>query len=165
MLAEAMNSLASGINSVSCVVVTDIFGLIRRGKNDVQNAAESLKTVRWVSVCVGLLVVASSTLVRSVQGNLLELSYKIVNLLTVPLFGLFVLAIFVRRATSFGAFAGALAGFSTVAIINFWPEITGQPEPPVSFLWAMPLALPVQLLVGMVASFIPIGRARPMLSQ
>jgi SSS family solute:Na+ symporter len=155
MLAEAMNSLASGINSVSCVVVTDLFGLSRRGNPN--NAAANLRIVRWVSVCVGLLVVALSTGVRYVQGNLLELAYKIVNLLTVPLFGIFVMALFVRWATPFGTFVSAFAGFAIVAAINFWRELTGQPEPPVSFLWAMPLALPLQVMIGMIVSLFPVG--------
>jgi solute:Na+ symporter, SSS family len=164
MLAEAMNSLSSGINSVSCVVVTDLFGIFRRGESKAQNATVDLQTVRWVSVCVGLLVVALSVLVRSVEGNLFEISQKVVNLLTVPLFGLFVMAIFVRWATPFGACATALAGIATVSAINYWTQLTGQPEPPISFLWAMPLALFVEVFVGMLASLLPIGTARPMLS-
>jgi SSS family solute:Na+ symporter len=164
MLAEAMNSLSSGINSVSCVVVTDLFGLFRRGENKIQSATVDLRTVRWVSVGVGLLVVAFSVLVRGIEGNLFEISQKVVNLLTVPLFALFIMAIFVRWATPFGAFAAALAGFATVSTINFWTQLTGQTEPPISFLWAMPLALLVETIVGMLASLLPIGTARPMLS-
>jgi SSS family solute:Na+ symporter len=163
MLAEAMNSLASGINSVSCVVVTDLFGMFRHSELKAQNAMVNLRTVRWVSVCVGLLVVSLSIAIRSVEGNLFEISQKVVNLLAVPLFGLFIMAIFVRWATPFGAFAAALAGVATVSIINFWTQLTGQPEPPISFLWAMPLALFVETIVGMLASLLPIGAARPML--
>ncbi|MEX0642806.1 MAG: hypothetical protein WD468_08910, partial [Pirellulales bacterium] len=130
----------------------------------VQNATVDLKTVRWVSVCVGLLVVALSMAVRGVEGNLFEISQKVVNLLTVPLFGMFVMAIFVRWATPFGACAAALTGVATVSVINYWTQLTGQPEPPISFLWAMPLALFVEIIVGMLASLLPIGTARPMLS-
>lgn len=158
MLAEAMNSLASGINSVSCVVVTDLFRLVGRG--DTKNPAMNLRIVRWVSVCVGLLVVALSTGVRYVQGNLLELAYKIVNLLTVPLFGIFVMALFVRWATPFGTYVSAFTGFAIVAVINFWRELTGQPDPPISFLWAMPLALPLQVMIGMIASLLPVSGPR-----
>jgi hypothetical protein len=60
-----------------------------------------------------------------------------------PLFGIFVMALFVRWATPFGTFVSALAGFAIVAVINLWLELTGQPDPPVSFLWVMPLALPL----------------------
>ena len=51
-----------------------------------------------------------------------------------------------------------------MSTINFWTQLTGQPEPPISFLWAMPLALLVETIVGMLASLLPIGAARPMLS-
>jgi hypothetical protein len=113
---------------------------------------------------VGLFVVALSIFVRSMEGNLFEIAQKVVNLLTVPLFGLFVMAIFVRWATPFGACAAALAGVATVSTINFWTQLTGQPAPPISFLWAMPLALLVEIIIGMLASLLPIGTARPMLT-
>ena len=36
------------------------------------------------------------------EGNLLEIAYKVVNLLTAPLFGLFFMAMFVRWASTAG---------------------------------------------------------------
>jgi len=95
-----------------------------------------------------------------VQGNLLEIAYKVTNLLVAPLFGLFFMALFVRWATSFGTFVGAAFGLVTVVAINYWTEITG--ETGISFLWAMPLGLLVQAGTGALASLAPIGRRRPM---
>ena len=53
---------------------------------------------KYVSILVGATVVALSLFVNMVHGNLLEVAYKVVNLLTAPLAGLFFLAMFVPRA-------------------------------------------------------------------
>jgi SSS family solute:Na+ symporter len=91
-----------------------------------------------------------------VHGNLLEVAYKVVNLLSAPLFGLFCMAMFVRWATGFGTWVGVVAGLAVVIAINFWEEMTGVKG--ISFLWAMPLSFVVQMAVGMAASLLPIGR-------
>ena len=88
----------------------------------------------------------------------MDVAYKVVNLLTTPLFGLFFMALFVRHATGFGTLVGAFAGLVTVIVMSYWPETTG-----ISFMWAMPVALIVQIGVGMVASLLPIGESKPLI--
>ena len=153
LLAAAMSSLSSGLNS-SCAVITVDF-LDRFFGQRAAPRAEVRRT-RYVSWCVGLLVVLLSGAVGIVQGNLVEVAYKVVNLLVAPLFGLFFMALFVRWATSFGTFVGAAFGLVTVVAISYWTEITG--ETGISFLWAMPLGLLVQVVTGALASLAPIGR-------
>jgi Na+/proline symporter len=121
---------------------------------------EHVRRTRSVAWCVGAVVVALSTGVGVVQGNLLEIAYKVTNLLVSPLFGLFYMALFVRHATSFGTIVGAACGLATVVAINYWTEITG--EQGISFLWAMPLGLLVQVVAGSLASLLPIGASRPL---
>jgi solute:Na+ symporter, SSS family len=157
LLAAAMSSLSSGLNS-SCAVITVDFLDRFSGRRDAPR--EEVRRTRYVSWCVGLVVVLLSGAVGIVQGNLLEIAYKVTNLLVAPLFGLFFMALFVRWATSFGTFVGAAFGLVTVVAINYWTEITG--ETGISFLWAMPLGLLVQAGTGALASLAPIGRRRPM---
>jgi len=54
------------------------------------------------------------------------------------------MAMFVPWANGRGTLVGAAFGLATVVYINFWPHV--------SFLWAMPLGLLVQIGAGMVAS-------------
>ena len=82
-----------------------------------------------MSAGAGVVVVALSMVVSRVQGNLLEVAYKVVNLLTAPLFGIFFMAIFVRWATPLGTIAGAAVGVTVVSAINYWRELTGEPPP------------------------------------
>jgi SSS family solute:Na+ symporter len=155
LLAAAMSSLSSGLNS-SCAVITVDF-LERFGRAQIA-APNNVRRTRIVAWSVGLVVVLLSTSVSIVRGNLLEVAYKVVNLLVAPLFGLFFMALFVRWATSFGTLVGAAFGLATVVAINYWTEITARPG--ISFLWAMPLGLLVQVATGAIASLAPFGRQR-----
>jgi Na+/proline symporter len=155
LLSAAMSSLSSGLNSACAVISVD---LLDRRRSDGTTSADNVALSRWVSVGVGMIVLALSTGVTLVQGNLLELTYKVVNLLVCPLFGLFVMAIFIRRATGCATIIGAAAGLITVSLINYWTELTGNPSP-VGFLWAMPLGLLVQVTVGVAATWLPWGRS------
>ena len=153
LLAEAMNSLSSGMNGASAVVANDFLARFRRAP---LAPAGELRTLRWISVVIGLTVVALSIGVGSVQGNLL----------TAPLFSLFFLAIFIPWATGFGALTGAATGLAVTILINYWREISGAlrpfgaplpAEPIISFLWGTPLSFCSAALVGLLASLIPIG--------
>ena len=164
LLAEAMNSLSSGMNAASAVITTDLISRFRRVQF---STGQELRWLRWISIIVGFSVVALSVGVSYVQGSLLELSYKVVNLLTAPLFSLFFLAIFIRWATTLGALLGAAAGILVTVLVNYWRELASvwnhlfdlqlSTEPVLSFLWSTPLSICVAALVGMLASLLPFG--------
>ena len=159
LLAAAISSLSAGINSSCSVVMADFidrFGLRRRPAAPTEGGGAWLE--RCVSVVIGALMVVLSSYVGAVHGNLLEVAYKVVNLLSAPLFGLFCMAMFVPWATGLGTLVGAAAGLAVVVAINFWEEITGTKG--ISFLWAMPLSFLTQMAVGMLASLVPLGRTR-----
>ena len=157
LLAAAMSSLSSGINS-SCSVITVDFIDRFRNRLGKQGETDHVRLAKYISVLVGAAVVVLSSYIGMVTGNLLEIAYKVVNLLTVPLAGLFFMALFVRWATSLGTIVGAVCGLAVVAAINYWETLTG--EKGISFLFAMPLGLIVQMAVGMTVSLIPIGRGK-----
>ena len=154
LLAAAMSSLSSGLNSSCSIISVDLldrFGSAPAGVNHVRRA-------KIISVFVGLVVIGLSSGVGMVKGNLLEVAYKLVNLLTAPLFGLFFMAIFVRWATGIGTIVGAFFGVAVVAAINYWEELTGARG--ISFIWAMPLGFAIQIGVGTLFSLLPIGRKK-----
>lgn len=158
LLIAAMSSLSSGINSACSVVTVDFIGRFRKGK---PSELAQVRQAKYVSVGIGAVVVTLACFVGLVQGNLIELCYKVVNLLVAPLFGLFFMAMFVRWATGLGTLVGAAAGLAVVIVISFWQEFTGT-KPPISFVVAMPASLAVQVVVGMLASLIPLDRHRPL---
>ncbi len=163
LLAAAMSSLSSGINSACAVVSTDLFERFGLLNNPSQRYA--IWRDRILSVLIGAVVIVLSSWVAFVHGNLLELSLKVANLLASPLFGLFFMALFVRRATAFSTLVGAAAGLVVVIGINFWREIFGS-VPPIDFFWGVPLSLTAQIVVGVAVSYIlPLGTPRPMLDK
>ena len=103
-----------------------------------------------ISAIVGIVVIVLSSGVGAIQGNLLAVAFKVCNLLTAPLFGLFFMAMFVRRATVLGTHVGAACGLAVIVAVNFWEELLGRPG--ISFLWAMPLGLAAQISTGIVVS-------------
>jgi solute:Na+ symporter, SSS family len=153
LLAAAMSSLSSGLNSSCSVITVDWIDRFRMTR---LRDADHVRLARSVSWTIGILIVALSFTPHLVRGNLLEATFKLVNLLTAPLFVLFFMAMFVPWATTFGTW---LAGLSSIAaaIVVAYTDWTG-----LSFLWIMPAALVTGITVGCIASLLPIGIRRPM---
>lgn len=171
ILSAAMSSLSSGVNSACAVITEDFIGRLCARKGDWSNlpgrsggcSAENgpvpflcglhgVWLVRGVSAFVGTVAVALSILVGSVEGNLIELCFKVVNLLTAPLFVLFFTAMFVRWATPSGALTG-LGTSLAVAIGIAYFDLFG-----LSFLWMMPASLLSGIAVAALAS--AVGKVR-----
>ncbi|MHC4403327.1 MAG: sodium:solute symporter family transporter [Planctomycetota bacterium] len=160
LVAAAMSSLSSGVNSSCSVITVDFIDRFRKSKDA---KTDHVRLAKYVSALVGLVVVLLTAGVSLVEGNLLAVAFKVVNLLTAPLFGLFFMAMFVRWATGPGTLVGAAFGLATVVLVSYWEEITG--EKGISFIWGMPLGLAVQITVGMLASLVPLGRKRPVIAE
>jgi hypothetical protein len=62
---------------------------------------------------------------------------------------------FVPWATVFGTWAGTLASAAAAVAVSFWDLLFGPPAP--SFLWIMPAAMVAGVVVGPLASLLPIG--------
>ena len=151
VLAAAMSSLSSGMNS-SCAVITEDF--IVRFRNTPLTDASRVRLGQVISVGVGVLAILLSMLVSQIEGNLLDLCFRVVNLMVAPLFVLFFLALFVPWSTTLGALAAALASVSTALSISFSKSL-GLGE--ISILWITPGSFLVGISVGGILSVLPIG--------
>ena len=181
MFAAAMSSIDSGVNSVTAVVLRDFIGRFRR---TAVTERQQLQLARFLAFTIGGVVVLSSTLMRFIQGNITEMTGKTVNLLTVPIFGLFFFALFVRNPRPWAVWAGAISGTATAVVIAFSgplaylladrfgiqpdvfgtefieikDKVTGEMRTsctdPISFQWISPMALAVNISVGYAGSWI-----------
>jgi SSS family solute:Na+ symporter len=149
LLAAAMSSLSSGLNSACSVITTDFIDRFRKQK---ESETDHVRLARSVSVGVGVTVVALGTLVGQVEGNLLELCFKIANLLVAPLFLLFFMAMFVPRATPLGTHVGTAASVLVAVGIAYY-EVFG-----LTFVWMMPASFVAGAVVGVLVSLLPVGR-------
>jgi len=148
LLAASMSSLSSGINSSALSIINDF--IVRLRKKNVTDA-EKLKLAKIISVCIGVVIVLLSLVVGNISGNLLELTYKTINLLVAPLFVPFFMAMFVRQALPTGTFIGTLVSCIVAALVGFSQEIFGVT---ISFLWIMPASFLAGVIVSVALSVV-----------
>jgi SSS family solute:Na+ symporter len=181
MFAAAMSSIDSGVNSVTAVVMTDF--LDRFGMKPTTEKGH-VRVARLLAFGIGAVVVLGSSFVKYIEGNITVVTSKTANLLTTPIFALFVFAIFIKRATPLGAWIGAFFGTLTAAALAFSgplvylahtqlgldpaslgvelimksDPVSGQTwmtaEDPISFQWIGPVALAVNLFTGFVTCLV-----------
>jgi Na+/proline symporter len=155
LLSAAMSSLSAGLSACCSVISVDFIDRFRKGSISERAHVWQARLISW---SLGALVVLMSTGVAYVKGNLMELCFKIVNLFVAPLFGMFAMAMWVPWATPLGTLVGAAAGVGIAFVMNFSQELGIDVK--IGIDWAMPLALAVQLLVGMAVSAVDVnGRA------
>lgn len=158
LMAAAMSSLSSGINSSAAVITTDWLRGIAGWK---MTAEQELRMARVASAAMGVVVVAIALSIRYIQGsNLFELTVKVSNLMTAPLFVLFFTAMFVRRANALTAVLAAVTALAVAVRIAFVKELGLSSDSELGFLWILPLSLAAGIFVSVVTSFI-FGKRRP----
>ncbi len=179
LLAAAMSSLSSGINSSCSVISVDFIERFRSGR---ESDARRIRTTKVIAVLSGLVAVLLSSLMGKVTGNIMEVTVRTNHVFVAPLFGLFFMALFVPFATPLGTACGALAGCAVAVLIAYWDLITAVPAhlvfmgmgeptaslaallelsgPILSFQWISLISLIVNLVVAIPLSLIS-GRGRP----
>jgi solute:Na+ symporter, SSS family len=142
LLAAAMSSLSSGVNSTAAVVTSDFvegaygFKLSDNGR---------LSVARWTSAVVGGVVVVLSAAVGLLDLNLYELTVRVANLMTAPLFVVFCVAFFMPRATATAAWIGAISAAAIAITVSFFEHVHG-----LGFLWITPLSLAGGVLLALI---------------
>jgi len=147
VIAAAMSSIDSGVNSITAVVIRDFLPRLRRRPT---TAAAEVRFSKWIAFGIGSLVVLASLFMQYVPGNFVEMTSRTANLLVVPIFMLFVFALWVPFATPLGVLLGTAYGLVTATFIGFWDGLTGGE--PLSFQWMGAGALVVNLAVGLAIS-------------
>ena len=142
MFAAAMSSLDSGVNSITAVVSTDF---IERFRKNEMTEKQQLLTARCIAVLVGVIVVFGSALTEFIQGNIMEVTASAVNLLTTPIFGLFIYALYFKRPNPAIVGGATLVGVVTALYLAFGDEWGWHA---ISFQWIGPFALTANLGVG-----------------
>ena len=181
MFAAAMSSLDSGVNSITAVVMTDF---VQRNRKQEISERQHLVMSRGMAVAIGVIVVLGSMGAGAIEGNIMAVTQKSVNLFTTPIFALFYYAVFAKRVHPVGVWVGTYVG-SVVAILiafsgklcyllsvifKFDPAYLGAPletkmdaltgipyeacVDPISFQWIGPFALVANLAVGITLNYL-----------
>ena len=152
LLAAAMSSLSSGINSSSLSIVNDF--ILRLG-NKTMSETKKVKLATIISFFIGIVIILLSLVMGNVKGNLLELTYKTVNLLVAPLFVPFFMAMFIRFAKPNATFIGTLSSGIAAIMISFSQELFSIS---ISFLWIIPGSFIVGIVLSILLSYLPIEK-------
>lgn len=145
ILAAAMSSLSSGLNSTSSVISED---LLKRFKKNYRKPKNEMGRIRNLSFFVGVFALVLSIFISKVEGNLYDIIVKVVNLFVSPLFVLFFMALFVPFATARGTFIGGVLSVAIAVAVAFY-KLLG-----IEVLFIMPTSLIVGILTGILASYI-----------
>lgn len=149
IFAAAMSTIAAELNALATASVVDFYRRYwRPDAGDRETLlASKLATALWGGVAAVVATYAVSL------GTLIEVVNRLGSFFYGSLFGVFFLAIVVRRATAAGAFWGMIVGMTVVAVAGFATDV--------SYLWLNVLGTLVVVLVGLAASERgPAGRGR-----
>jgi len=152
LLAAAMSSLSSGMNSISTILLRDFVQRFGPGRS----RFSELKLARvfsCVTGCCGMIAaLAVNQLMQSKDWNLVDLMERVNHLFVAPLGALFFAGLFFRHVGSVAALFGFIMGALTSVAISFDQEIFSTARS-VSFMWIIPASFMVSLAASYLAGF------------
>lgn len=164
LMAAAMSSLSSGYNSSSLVLAVDFidrwFGKAKSDRGGLVRTQVLTGLVGAATIVVSLIVAENGK-----AANLFELVITNSNVLVSPLFLLFFMAMFVPWASRLGVWLGLAASTFIAVRLGFYNDFgfgLWHQDHSLTF-WMMPVSLLVGIVVGCMASLIPISKPCPML--
>jgi len=147
-----MSAISGEINSLATVTVIDIYKrhIVKEGLDSHYLNASRLATVFW-----GIYAIIFASTATGF-GALIEAVNQVGSLFYGGMLGVFVLAFFVKRCTSTGAFVGVLAG---EAAIFTTAQFTS------AFLWYNVVGCLITVAVGWLVSVTYRAASKPALSE
>ena len=124
LFAAAMSTIDSGANSASTILTIDFF---RRFDPDSAASRRELRRARVLTACMGCLVVAYTILLYELSkgSDIISLAQKGFNCFLGPLGALFVLGMFVKKATPFAVIPAFVLGEIVGVCSSYSTEIFG----------------------------------------
>jgi len=153
VLAAAMSSLSSAINSISTVAVTDFLDRFKI----LVKYQDHLYLAVGMAVMSGLVGIFSALTVNQIMSsgewNLLEMTERGNHLFVAPLAVLFFVGILFPRADPRAALAGFFAGLAVGVFVAFSKELFGL-EIRIGFIWILPGSFLVSFIVSWLMSLV-----------
>jgi SSS family transporter len=152
IMAASLSSVDSAINSCTSVLVIDIYNRLIRGRETERGTANDSHEVfvsRLATAGFGILGTILAMNVSKI-GSLLEIANKLINAFSGPLFGIYILAMFSRRATATAALVAGIVGSLTSYYVAYLSRI--------GFMWPSTLGFAAALVAGELWSLVMPGR-------
>jgi SSS family transporter len=155
----SLSSFDSGINSCTTAILNDFYGryILKRynleaGEVSEEENARRLKIARISTVTIGLLVTFFALFVGKMD-DIFIYSQKLINMFAGPLFGVFVLAMFTKRATAPAALIAGSVGFVMGSLLVF-AKILSIDELAVGVLWPGAISFFITIVLGYLLSYV-----------
>ncbi|MFN0051038.1 MAG: sodium:solute symporter family transporter [Planctomycetales bacterium] len=139
LVCDAMQSLVSGVNSISAVFTSDLFGRLHpQGEQKMSR----LNLARLLTVAVGILVTGLGTavawLAQHSQRNIVDMMAPAFNMFLGPLAALFLIGMFLKcRARA--AIQAVLCGVAISFVWSYWKDLFGTSyQPTITLTTAVP---------------------------
>jgi SSS family solute:Na+ symporter len=155
IMASSLSSVDSAINSCTSVVVVDFYNRLVLGRQTDDRASRGddrrqVLVARVATVGFGALGTLLAINVSRI-GSLLEIANKLINAFTGPLFGIYLLAMFSRRATAVPVLVAGVLGSFTSYYVAYRTSI--------GFMWPSTFGLAATLIAG--SALTVVLRTRP----
>ncbi|MDO8587007.1 MAG: sodium/solute symporter [Armatimonadota bacterium] len=149
IFAASLSSIDSAINSCTSVFVVDFYNRLFLKRH---NATEDLspeeqrsqvRVSRMATVAFGIVGIILGANIGKI-GPMIKIANKVIQPLTGPLLGLFLLGMFTKRARSEGALIGGIVGAGVSFYVAFGTDI--------GFIWPTVFGLVATLVIGYAVS-------------
>lgn len=149
ILAAAMSSMDSGINSVSTVIINDFIKPLRRHKSEEH---KDVQLARIMTFGLGALAVTVACFVSKI-GHILKAAGILTSFFAGPILSLFLLGILMKRATLRGWIVGTAVNIPFMLWIIFGLKA--------HFIYYFPFSFGISFIVGAIASLLLGGPQSP----
>jgi Na+/proline symporter len=149
LMAATMSSIDSGIHSVTTAIVVDFRDRLFPRLRPATDAGE-MRIARIILVVIGALAVGLACFVGDL-GDVFDVAKKTTAAFGGPLLAVFIVGLFMPRATWFGVLVGTFAG----AAITVW-QMDAHPD--WFSLWFWPIGFFSAIGLSMLLSLIPVGK-------
>jgi SSS family solute:Na+ symporter len=151
ILAAGMANLSAAFNSLASSSVMDFYQPFVRPHADDRHY---LRVSRLATVAWGVIIIVIALAAQHLQRSALELALTVASVPYGGMLGIFLLGVLTRRATSRGAFAGALCALATLGYVMRYTAI--------AWTWYVAIGTVVTFTVGWLLSLArPAGKGRP----
>ena len=162
LYAATMSSVDSGINSCCTAFWVDFWQRLKHGQvkpmpeaADESTQHQQLVVARVMTGIFGCIAILSALCIAALgQGTIIELTNKLVNSFCGPMFAIFLLGMFTKRARPLGVFIGAVASLIVMNVLMH-VDFGGYK---LSWQWPAAIGLVVALVVGYLASLCSPGQ-------
>lgn len=154
-LCDAIQTLESGVNSITAVAANDVAPQLRRGGRKILS---ELTFARVLTVGITIAVTAVAYLVanrfQAIGETIVGMMPKFFNMFVGPLAALFIAGMFCPRCTARSVLPGTLCGLGVSIVWSWWRELFGPQSSPPTFLLAIAMPCLASLLISNLLSLI-----------